>query len=460
MEIGKIPPQAVELEEAVLGALLIESKTLDEVNAILKPESFYKETHQKIYRAILNLKDQSKAIDILTVANELRSAGLLDEVGGAYYLASLTSKIGSAVHVDFHAKVIAEKYIRREIIRLSSELVNTMFDEHSELISEINTFDNQLKETLSFTKSDEKHIMLAVNEMAEYSIKLNENLIPKGIPTGYTYFDDFSGGIQRGDLMIIAGETSSGKTTLALNILRNTSIHGTRSAIYSYEMTSFQIAARMVAHDQKISSKDIIRGMIPSNSIKLITSRVTRLVNSQTYIVKPSGTGFAKLVQDISRMVKLYGLDLIVIDYLQLISNSKKGLSTADMIAEMSNRLKSLAVELNVAIILLSQLARDKHQPRPTLSRLKGSGDIENAADIVLFTYLPYKYGKNFEEVNGESKEVGKNAIFIVDKGRNIGTTQFVVEFKEEIPAFFNYFEQVDWNPKDFTEPVHSNPFD
>lgn len=441
-DIGKIPPQAIDLEEAVLGAIIVESSVLIDVLEYLSPESFYKEVHSIIFRSILSLYDSKKQIDLLTISEELRKTNQLEEVGGYIYIAKLTQAVGSASHIIEHAKIVAEKYIRREFIRLGNELIGNMFDENTELLSVVNDFDNEKMNILSFTKDDEKHIRTAVNEMVIHSLNINENKIPKGITTGFTYYDNFSGGIQKGDLIIVAGETSNGKTTLALDILNNTCLVGTNAAIFSFEMTSFQLTARLVSRNQRINSKDIIRGAIDRENLLEIKRNVYRLTESELYIVKPMGSSFNRLKRDIARMVKLYDLDLVAIDYLQLISNPKHGSSSADMIGEIANQLKALAVELNIGIILLSQLARDKSNPRPNLPRLKGSGDIENAADVVIFTYLPFKYNLEYENVNNESVKIDENAIIIIAKGRNIGTSDFILEFKKEVPAFFNYYKE------------------
>jgi replicative DNA helicase len=457
--LGKIPPQAVDLEEVILGALLIEGSCFNEVSEYIQPETFYKDNHQHIYRAISELAEKNEPIDLLTVSEKLKQNGLLDEIGGYYYIATLTEKIASASHVETHAKIIAEKYIRRELIRIAHDLTKSSFDDEIEINDILSTFEAEKAQLFSFTKKEEKHISTCIDEMREHSLKINRDEVPKGIPTGFTYYDNFSGGIQRGDLVIIGGETSNGKTTLALNMAKNSARTGTKVGIISYEMTLFQLTARLVAHDQRISSKDIIRGNIDEKEFNLINNNVARLSETEIYLIKPTGTNFNRLVTDIIRMVEIYGLEMVVIDYLQLVSNPKRNSSKSDMVGEMSNRLKSLAVELNIGIVLLSQLARDRVKPRPTLSRLKESGDIENAADTVIFTYLPFKYGNSVDVINGENIEIGEDAIAIVAKGRNIGTTEFRLRFVKEIPAFFNYHK--DDLPSDFYEPAEmTTPFD
>lgn len=452
MDYGKIPPQAIDLEEAVLGAIILESRLLADVLDYLFAESFYKEVHQIIFNAILGLNDRHETVDLLSLTQELRKNNQLDEVGGPVYLARLTSNIGSGSNIEFYAKVVAEKFIKREIIRISHELEQSMYDDSIDLLDAVNTFDNARNLVLSFTKKEEVHIKQAVKDAINKSIELNQGKAQKGIPTGFTYFDDFSGGIQKGDLMIIAGETSNGKTTLALNISGNTAQHKTNVAIFSYEMTIFQLTARLIANQARMSSKDIIRGAIDDKTLWKTTGNITKLTNSELYLVRPNGSSFSNLKNDIIRMVKLYGIELVVIDYLQLINNHRHNSSKEDMIATMCNELKSLSVQLDIGTILLSQLKRADN-PRPTLSRLKGSGDIENSADIVMFTYLPFKYNLGYENINGENIEVGENAIVIVDKGRNIGTCQFMLDFKKDIPAFYNHSNFVIQDPINFIEP-------
>lgn len=263
-----------------------------------------------------------------------------------------------------------------------------------------------------------------------------------GVKTGFSYFDKFSGGIQKGDLVVIGGEPSNGKTTLALNICQNAAMHnGLSVVIFSFEMTVNQIAARMMAYDKRFSSKDMISGAIDRDSLNRISGDCFKLKGSNIRIVKPRGSSFAKLKNDIARVKLEYNCELIVIDYLQLITNNRSGASKAELVGDMANELKAIAIDINTPIILLSQLARDTSNPRPSINRLKYSGDIEAAADTIIMPYLPFKYGKVTEMVNNDTKEVGENGIIIIGKGRNIGTTEFMLEFKKDIPGFYNYFD-------------------
>ena len=451
-ELGKLPPQAVDIERAILGALLIEGDKFSLAKQYISSKTFYKDAHQMIFQAM----EEVSNIDVLTISEKLRSKEELEEIGGSIYLAELTMVVSSSIHLELHCKVIAEKYMRREIIMLACKLEAAMYDENNDLIDEISDFDKIKNNVISFIGKDEKHISEAINETIQHSIKLNRKEVNTGLLTGFKYYDEFSGGIQNGDLVIIGGETSNGKTTLALNIASNMARKGTRVGIISYEMTIFQLTSRLIGYDAKCSSKDIIRGNIESS--KLIEMGMeSKLNDSELYMLKPVSSNFDRLIIEINRLVKLYKLEAIFIDYLQLLSNFRKGASTADMFAEMANALKSLSVKLDISTILLSQLARDRAKPRPSMSRLKGSGDIENAADVVMFTYLPYKYGYMTEKVNGENEEIGKNAIIMVAKGRNIGTTEFILRFDETIPAYFNYHKEDAWI-EEFRE--QQTPFD
>jgi replicative DNA helicase len=457
-EFGKVPPQAIEFEEAILGACIIEKNAIITALKHITADCFYKDSNRYVFEAICNLNDEHSPIDLLTVVEKLRQVNQLDIVGGATYIAQLSNKVGSAAHLEFHCQTVYEKYCRREIIRVCSEVSNDMFGDDLDIMDAIALMNGQTINLLKQAEKDEKHIKDAVNEALKHSMKMNaKDPSLQGIKTGFTYFDNFSGGLQRGDLVIIGGEPSNGKTTLALNIIQNCANAGSKVAFYSYEMTINQIAARMIAYDKRISSKDIIRGEVPADALTKISNECTKLKSNDIWLVKPKGTSFGKLKTDIQRIKLEYDIDALGIDYIQLISNNRGGGNKAELTGEIANELKALAVELDIAIVLLSQLARDNNSPRPTISRLKYSGDIEAAADTIIMPYLPFKYGKMTENVNNESVDIGENAIIIVGKGRNIGTTEFILEFKKEVPAFYNHFEQQQPSLNNYTEPSYSS---
>lgn len=450
----KVPPQAIEFEEAILGACIIEKNAIITALKYITSDCFYKEINRYIFEAVCELNSSHRPIDMLTVVEQLRQNNQLDNVGGASYIAQLANKVGSASHIDFHCQTVYEKYCRREIIRICSEISSDMFSDDLDVMDAISILNTNTINLVKQSEKDEKHIKEAINDAINHSMRVNaKDPSLMGINTGFTYFDNF-GGLQLGDLVIIGGETSNGKTTLGLNIAQNCALNGAKIAIYSYEMTVEQLASRMIAYDKRVSSKDIILGKVPADALTRIGNEVQKLKQSDIWILKPRGTSFGKLKTDIQRVKLEYNVDIVEIDYLQLISNKGSG-SRAELTGEMANELKALAVELNIVIVLLSQLARDNSNPRPTISRLKYSGDIEAAADTILMPYLPFKYEKLTENVNGKSVDIGENGIIIVGKGRNIGTTEFILDFKKEIPAFYNHYETLQPELTSYSEPIY-----
>lgn len=434
-----ILPNAIESEKYILAHLLTDRTVSPKVFAyVTSKDFFYNPTNYKIFEAIDRLRNASKDFDLVSVHQ------LVPEL--AIELGNLTLLQTSGSDIETHCQLVTEAYIKRSIITESLRLREAMLNDDIDFIDAINDFNAKQKELLTFGSKEEKHVAIAVDEMVQYSAKVNQHHPDtKGVLTGFSYFDNFSGGLQLGDLVIVAGETSNGKTTLSLNMLHNIAISGIPCAIFSYEMTIYQLTARMVSYSKKISSKDIIRGKISVAELQNISKQVGRLKTSDMYFVKPSGNSFTRLVADIVRLTQEYKLKVICIDYLQLISNtSKRSSNSAELIGEIANRLKALAVELNICIILISQLRREHGKVRPTINRLKSSGDIENAADTVMLTYLPYKFDLTSETVNGESVEIGEDGIIIIGKGRNIGTTEFRLNFVKEVPGFYNFVSAED----------------
>ena len=259
-----------------------------------------------------------------------------------------------------------------------------------------------------------------------------------GTPTGFLYFDKFSNGFQKGDLVIIAGETSNGKTSLALNIASNAAATGEKVVIYSYEMSDRQLASRMLSSESTVSSKHIMYDRLDNNQINAVNNGIDTLSQQGIYIDELASSKFEYLEKSIRAMVVKENATLIIIDYLQLIKINSKGFNKVDQVAEIANGIKSLAKILDVPIILLSQLSRDRQNPKPSLSRLKGSGDIENAADIIWLLWQPFIYGMESFDCIGEIYPSEGNSHHIIAKGRNIGTTEFALGFTPELTMFTN----------------------
>lgn len=446
IEYGKIPPQATEIEEALLGSLMMNNNSYEKVEDIISAESFYKESNKEIYKAIQQLKKENNPIDILTVTEKLKKNDRLEAVGGSYAITMLTEKVVPIMKIENHAAIIKEKHMLRNLISLSSTIMSDAFSE-GDPFEIIKGVQDSLVGFSGFNRSNIKHITEILKDITgviDFNIKNKGQLT--GVPTGFNKFDSFSNGMQPGDLVIIAGETSNGKTALALNIALNASKFGKKIAIYSYEMSDRQLSARLLAGESGVGSKEILTTALSNAELERINVGMGSLGKYQIYIDDLPTSNYEYLERSIRSMVLKEKTDLVVIDYLQLIGHSNNNLSKMQQVADISNDLKKLAKTLNIPIILLSQLSRDRQNPKPTLSRLKGSGDIENAADVVWFVWRPELYNyPNFECDFNVFDSVG-NSHHIIAKGRNIGITEFVLGFSKEITKFTNEIRQNEMN--------------
>lgn len=439
-KIAKIPPQALDLEEAILGSMILENESFDRVCNIISPKSFYKHEHQLIASAIFEMHSNNKMVDLLTLSNQLKTSGKLEEVGGSYYISLLSGKITQTTNIEEYAKTVQEKYLAREIIRLTSEFSRKAYSDTTDVFALLTEALLAFSKLTGFNRSNIRHISETLKDLqAQIDFNLNNEFTITGIPTGFTEFDIHSGGLQKGDLIVIAGETSNGKTSLALNIVLNAAKRNYKCALYSCEMTDRQLAARMMAGEAGISGKAIQYYKLNEFQLDKISRGMASIEKLPIYIDEMESLRYDYLERSIRSMVLREGIELIVVDYLQLLQSTDGRKDNKDAMAEIANALKSLARTLKVPIILISQLTRDKLNPKPTLGRLKGSGDIENAADIAWLVWLPEKYGyKNFD-CKMQNYQAEGLAHHIIAKGRNIGTTEFVSRFDGKITKFSNY---------------------
>jgi len=451
--LGKIPPQNIEVENNILGCLLIENSAYSKVCDIITFESFYKECNQEIFKAIASLYKKNNPIDILTVSSELMSTGRLDVVGGPHYVVGLTREVSGSDNIEYWSYLIQEKYLMRNMIRLCTDTLQKAYDDTSNYFDLLNNVQSELINAVQNTTSNLRHISEVAKDVIEL-MKLNSKSDKQlsGLPTGLKDLDRASGGLQNGDLIIIAGETSNGKTALALNIAQNCALYGHKIGIFSYEMTDIQLAARHISAASSVSSRRIMFGQMSSDEIGKVIQEITSLLNSEIYIEKTTSASFEKLEIGIRSAVIKNHIELVVIDYLQLIKLVLRGQSKADAVAEIANSLKQLAITLNIPIILLSQLSRDKENSKPSMQRLKGSGDIENAADIIYLVWRPEMYRKDVIDCAGQEFNSKGLAHLIQAKGRNIGTGEFVLRFNPEITLFSDF----DVNESVF-EPIKPN---
>lgn len=443
---GMIPPQAVNVEEALLGMALINPSSLNEVSDTIRSEIFYRENNRLLASILLEMFHKNKSIDLLTVSEVARQRGKLDELGGDVGLLNLMQHAETGGNMAVYVSIVFQKYIAREIIRLTAEMQKKAFQQEGDPFDLIADFQEMFSKLSGFDRGNVHHISEMLTDLlAVIDRNLSGNSQITGIPTGLSMFDKFSSGLQAGDLVIIAAETSQGKSSLALNIAANAATYGNKVAIFSYEMSNRQLAARLLSEKSGVSSKAIQYYPLSDENLQQVNSGLGKLEKAEIYFDDMVSSRFDYLERSIRALVSRDRMKVIIVDYLQLIRPVEtRNMNKADAIAQIANDLKSLARALNVPILLLSQLSRDRNNPFPTLSRLKGSGDIENAADIVWFIYRPEYYGYGNFDFQGNTLPARDVAQHIIAKGRNIGTFEFLSHFEAHTTRFSDYIEQTE----------------
>jgi replicative DNA helicase len=440
-EHGKLPPQAVDIEEAVLGALMLEQNALSAVIDILRPEVFYKEAHQKIFSAVSRLFGKSEPIDLLTVSNELRSYGDLEVVGGAYYISQLTNRVASAANIEFHARILLEKYIQRQLIFVSS---NTIRDAYEDSTDVFDLLDKAESELFNISQSNLKRQSIGMQvllrqavEQIEEARKHDSHII--GIPSGFTGLDRITGGWQRSDLIILAARPGMGKTAFVLNMARNIAVEFKRAvAVFSLEMSSLQLVTRLISSETELSSEKLRRGDLQEYEWEQLNTKIRALTEAKLFIDDTPALSIFDLRAKCRRLVQQHKVEMVIVDYLQLMQASvdTKG-NREQEISSISRALKALAKELNIPVICLSQLNRSVETrtgtKRPVLSDLRESGAIEQDADMVLFIYRPEYYKIN-EDEKGQS--VKGLAELIIAKHRNGPLADIKLKFIDRIAKF------------------------
>ena len=460
---GKLPPQALDLEEAVLGAMLIDKKGVDEVIDLLQPEAFYKTAHQYIFESIFNLFQNSQPIDLLTVSADLRKKGKLDVAGGDFYLIQLTQKIASSAHIEFHARIILQKYIQRSLIRISNEIIESSYKESIDVFDLLDEAESKLYDVTqgNIKKSSDTAqnlVMLAKKKIEE--IANQEGL--SGVSTGFQKLDDLTSGWQPSDLIIIAARPGMGKTALTLSMARNIAV--TKQipvAFFSLEMSSVQLITRLISAETGLSSEKLRTGKLADHEWKQLNVKVGDLEKAPLFIDDTPALSIFDLRAKARRLASQHGIKLIVVDYLQLMTagSSNKAGNREQEISTISRNLKSLAKELEIPVIALSQLSRAVETrggtKRPQLSDLRESGAIEQDADIVSFIYRPEYYGIEEWDDEDHTPSAGQ-AEFIVAKHRNGGLDNIRMKFVgnlgkfEDLENFDSPFEfQSKMNPGD-----------
>jgi len=443
---GKLPPQALDLEEAVLGAIMLEKDAIIAVMDIIRAESFYKDAHQKIFKAVLDLSQELQPIDILTVTEELRKRDELDLIGGPFYITQLASKVSSAAHIEYHARIIAQKYIQRELIRVSTEIQGRAYDDSIDVNDLIDFSESELfKVAEGNIKKETTKINLIIEDalsQIEEASKREDGL--SGVPSGYTKLDRVTSGWQRSDLVIIAGRPSMGKTALVLSMTRNMAIdHNKGVALFSLEMSSVQLINRLIVSETELPSDKIRNGRLEPFEWEQLEYKIKRLVDANIFIDDTPAISVFELRAKCRRLMSQQEIDIIIIDYLQLMTGSTETRGNREQEVSMISRsLKAIAKELNVPIIALSQLNRSVEMrsgtKRPQLSDLRESGAIEQDADMVLFIHRPEKYGFTEDE---DGNSLRGMAEIILSKHRNGALADIKLRFREELAKFEDYEE-------------------
>ena len=442
---GKIPPQAVDLEEVVLGAMMIDKKGVDEVIDILQPDAFYKESHKIIFNSIINLFDKQEPIDIKTVSHQLKKEGKLNLVGGDYYLVELTQKVSSSAHIEFHSRIILQKFIQRRLIQISNEIIENSYDETSDVFdllddAESKIYDISQGNLKKNTQTAEDLVIQAKQKIEEISKK--EGL--SGIASGFFEIDKLTSGWQPSDLIIIAARPGMGKTAFTLSMARNMSVENNIPvAFFSLEMSSIQLITRLISSETGLNSEKLRTGKLEKFEWEQLNVKVSNLENAPLYIDDTPSLSIFELRAKARRLSSQYGIKLIVLDYLQLMTlgSSQKSGNREQEISTISRNLKALAKELDIPIIALSQLSRAVELrggvKRPILSDLRESGAIEQDADIVSFLYRPEYYKMDEWDDEDHSSALGQ-AEFIVAKHRNGGLNSIKLKFISSLGKFEN----------------------
>ena len=445
LEKGKIPPQAIDLEEVVLGAMMIDKKGVDEVIDILNSEAFYKESHQYIFEAILSLFENSEPIDLLTVSSQLKKDNRLELAGGDFYLISLTQKVSSSAHIEFHARIILQKYIQRSLIKISNEIIEESYDETKDVFDLLDKAEAKLYDVTqgNIKKSSETAQSLVIQAKKKIEAISNKDGL-SGIPSGFDKIDKLTSGWQESDLIIIAARPGMGKTALTLSMARNIAVNqNIPVGFFSLEMSSVQLITRLISSETGLSSEKLRTGRLEKHEWEQLNVKVKSLEKAPLFIDDSPSLSVFDLRAKARRLSSQHGIKLLIVDYLQLmtIGGNNKGGNREQEISTISRNLKALAKELSIPVIALSQLSRAVEtrggSKRPILSDLRESGAIEQDADIVSFIYRP-EYYKIDEWDDDDRSPTDGQAELIVAKHRNGGLDNLRLKFIKELGRFAN----------------------
>ncbi len=445
LEYGRVQPQARDLEEAVLGAMMLEKDAVALVIDILKPESFYVEAHQFIYKAIFNLFNRSQPVDILTVTEELRKQGDIEKVGGAFFVAELTNRVGSAANVEYHARIISQKFIQRELIKISTTIIGDAYEDTTDVLE---LLDKAEKNIYDITDKNLRRNFSPISELVTKNIKLVQSLRDNkldfnGVPSGFTELDRITGGWQKSDLIIVAARPGMGKTAFVLSLARNAAVDFKKPvAFFSLEMSDLQLTSRLISAETQIPSEKLRKGNLEEYEWTQLTANIEKLSDAPIFIDDTPAINIFELRAKCRRLKMQHDIQLIVIDYLQLMSGGTgdKSFNREQEISTISRSLKSIAKELSVPVIALSQLSRAVEtrggSKKPQLSDLRESGAIEQDADMVMFIWRPEYYNMTQDEAGQQYNGLAE---ILVQKHRNGALGNVQLKFIDRFAKFEDY---------------------
>lgn len=462
---AKIQPQDKEIEDAVLGALMLERDAYAIVCDLLRPESFYDPGNQKIYAAINKLGVMQQPIDMLTVTQQLRADGALDDVGGPVRISELTSNVASAAHIEYHARIVAQKFLARRLISFCSEIEKKSFDESYDIDDLLQEAEGKLFEiSQGNLKKDFTQIDPVINsamEQIEAAGKRESGL--SGLQTGFHNLDKLTSGWQNSDLIIIAARPAMGKTAFVLSMAKNMAVdYNTPVAIFSLEMSNLQLVNRLISNVCEIEGEKIKSGRLSRQEWEQLNSRVRSLFSAPLYVDDSPSLSILELRTKARRLVKEHGVKIIIIDYLQLMNaTGMKFGSREQEVSMISRSLKQLAKELNIPVIALSQLSRKVEErndgnKRPQLSDLRESGAIEQDADIVCFIHRPEYYTRS--TTDAENRDIRGMAEFIVAKHRSGSVDDVEMTFVARFARFQNRSEPIPFEKGTMASKINDDP--
>ena len=462
--IGRMAPRDTDVEAAVLGAMMLEKDAYTAVCDLLKPESFYKPEHQRIYEAIQTLGAAQRPIDMLTVIDQLRQNGTLEDAGGAPAVVQLTSNVASAAHIEFHARIVAQKYLARELINFAAQVENKAFDDSNDIDDLLQEAESKLFEiSQRNVKKEVTHIDPIISQaIDQMQAAANRASGLSGLETGFTKLDEITSGWQNSDLIIIAARPAMGKTAFVLSMAKNMAVnYNTPVAVFSLEMSNLQLVNRIISNVCEIESSKIKTGALTPEEWKQLMARLKQLNGAPLYIDDTPSLSVLELRTKARRLVREHQVKIIIIDYLQLMNASGMKFGSREQEVSMISRsLKQLAKELNIPIIALSQLnrsveSRNTDNKRPQLSDLRESGAIEQDADMVCFIHRPEYYLRSGEDAAGN--DIRGKAEFIIAKHRSGAVGDVDMRFRASYTRFEDWSDNAESAPVYGRRPSRSN---